>query len=243
MKKYPVFVLSFNQFLYLKDIIKEIERLGGTPIIIDNNSKYPFLLKYLDELSEKYIVIRNSENYGPHVIYTQFNKIKEKYRSLTGESIPYPFFVTDPDLDLSLIPNDGLDKIYEAYLYDEANERKYIKYGFSIQYKDIPQTNKSLRDSFIHQRDLHSKPDKLGNIYGYNSLIDTTFHLYAWKRVGYPGIQFGPAFRLAEPYVMRHIPYYWTEVDLKENEEIRYYLSHLEHLNSLGYSKTRKPEI
>ena len=235
MSKKPVFIISYNWLTYLKNIIKDILRMGGTPVILDNASTYPPLLDYLKELEKDYLVYRSPHNLGPYGLLRNFNLVGTFYKEKTKEELPDPLVLTDPDLDLSAIPDDGLDKLFEAYISDKSG--KYIKYGFSIEYRDIKGDSWRNIQSIQEQTRLQRIPDKLGDILGYNSSIDTTFNLYAWKRAGGIRVCFGPAFRLKEPYTCRHLPYYWNANALK-SEEIAYYLKNLKNLEQLGYSKT-----
>ena len=66
MSKNPVFIISYNWLTYLKNIIKDILRMGGTPVILDNASTYPPLLDYLKELEKDYLVYRSPHNLGPY---------------------------------------------------------------------------------------------------------------------------------------------------------------------------------
>lgn len=236
MHRIPVFIFSYNWLTYLKDTINNVIRMGGVPVIVDNLSTYPPLLSYLKELESEFLVYRCPQNFGPHGLQKNFNIVADFYKEKTKNDLPHPIVITDPDLDLSNIPDDGLSKLFEVY--EKDNVGRYVKYGFSIEYKDIGNNSLQNIQSIQEQTRLQSIRTEIGGIIGYNSAIDTTFHLYAWKRAGHIPLRvvFRPAFRLAPPYTCRHLPYYWDQEALK-TEEVSYYINNLKNLEQLGYSK------
>ena len=74
------------------------------PIFVDNNSDYPPLLEYYK--TTPYQIIRMPQNYGYKVVWEQ--NLLEKL-GITGN-----YIVTDPDLDLTGIPDDFLSVLEEG---------------------------------------------------------------------------------------------------------------------------------
>lgn len=172
---------------------------GVEPVFIDNNSDYPPLMEYYHNRCP-YKVMHMNKNYGEWVVWQQ-NVLKTL--GITG-----PYIVTDPDLDLSGIPDDFLGVLEEGL-------RKYPmfdKCGFSLEINDpkIPQCTKDWEGKFWEH--------PLDEMY-FNAPIDTTFALYKTPVFSYKGI------RTNRPYTALHVP--WHSGNIKElPEDEQYYFSH-----------------
>ena len=98
--------------------------------ILDNNSTYEPLLKWYHSLDNTQIQViklgRNSGHMTPwstHLIH----RLAREYRS------PY-YIVSDPDLDITLIPEDTID-----LMIDVLTHREIFKVGLSIEIEDLPE--------------------------------------------------------------------------------------------------------
>ena len=169
---------------------------GLEPIFIDNNSTYLPLLEYYATRCP-FKVLRMDQNYGAHVIWHQnvLNKL-----GITGN-----YIVTDPDLDLSGIPDDFLSVL-------EAGLRKYPNFdkcGFSLSLDGVK--NEGTLD---WEAPFWKLP--LDNLY-FNAIIDTTFALYKTHTFSFSGI------RTNKPYCAIHVPWQYDRVeDLPEDEQFYY---------------------
>lgn len=249
--KFPVFLIVYNLLTPLQQMVKDIWRMGGIPILIDNQSTYPPLLDWVNEVKDRDDLIyhRMEKNYGPRIVHTMasdkyspdWQKIQEVYKEKSGEELKRNFvFISDSDLDLSAIPDDGLQVLYKiAQTNMNSLGRRYKKIGFSLRIDDLPDTEAG---RYTKQWESHFYQTKrqVAGYYAYEALLDTTFQIYM-PQLRFTGTFFGPALRLAEPYIARHIPWYWTEESL--NDEIRYYLSHLEHLDVVCHSRMLKQKF
>jgi hypothetical protein len=174
---------------------------GCTPVFIDNNSTYPPLLEYY--FKTKHEVILLAKNYGHRVVWDEYTEVMREAGIRPDER----YIVTDPDLDMSGIPDDwlhvlsvGLDKY-----------KGFDKCGFSLEIDDVPECNAA------HVRACEGgywrKP--LDTMF-FNAPIDTTFALY---REGVRKYSHS-AIRTSRPYTARHVPWYYERLrDLPADEQ------------------------
>lgn len=199
----PVFIPSFNNPTRLRKMIRQLSSIGFRNLtIIDNGSKFPPLLDYLDSIASIHTIIRKAFNDGPRGIIRD----PEFY-----EQLPQHFCITDPDLEFNAeLPADFL-----AHLIEITSRHRIGKAGFALdisapermrdecfqiggesyriweweaQFWKIPLTNQNILD-----------PE-------YRALIDTTFALYnkTYFRPEHPL----EAIRVAGRYTARHLPWY-----------------------------------
>jgi len=167
---------------------------GISPVFVDNNSDYPPLLEYYK--TTKYEVIRMNKNYGYKVVWEQnvLNKL-----GITGN-----YIVTDPDLDLSGIPDDFLSVLEEGL----RRYPQFDKCGFSLEINDLPKTSFNPVDWEIKFWQ-HPLDDRY-----FAAPIDTTFALYKTPVHSYNAI------RTNRPYCCRHLPWYYFDFkDMPDDEQ------------------------
>jgi hypothetical protein len=166
----PVIIPVFNTSTYLKSMIDQLESRGWTNVIIcDNGSTYQPMIDLLDELANKYHVVKWGKNLGPRA-YTEDKDICSR--------MPKNFIVTDPDLLFNpSMPKSAIDKmkrIIETYGVsktglaidiDSPDERKRF---FNPHQVDLWERNYWSRkiERYPEKDDLYAAP------------IDTTFCLY-----------------------------------------------------------------
>jgi hypothetical protein len=178
---------------------------GLTPIFIDNHSDYAPLLEYYYECP--YTTLRLKENHGHTVIWNKEVNILQRL-GIVNER----YIVSDPDLDLSGIPDDFL-----TVLNTGLDKYRHIdKCGFSLEINDLPNTEEGnyIRTQ-VEPRYWRSQYD---NMY-YNSPVDTTFALYREGVVNYSH----SAVRTNRPYTARHVPWYYSDLTLLSKDEQYYY--------------------
>lgn len=186
---------------------------GISPVFIDNNSDYPPLLEYYK--TTKYEVIRMDKNYGYQVVWQQ--------GILSRLNITGNYIVTDPDLDLSGIPDDFLSILEEGL----RRYPQYDKCGFSLEINDIAPTEFS---PAVYEKQFWQHP--LDEMY-FQAPIDTTFALY---KVPYHSFN---ALRTNRPYTCRHMPWYYFDFeDMPEDEQ--YYFRTTRESHSMGGIFTNK---
>jgi len=185
-------------FLFLHDI---------DPVFVDNNSDYPPLLEYYR--TTKFEVIRMDKNYGYKVVWEQ--AILDKL-GITGN-----YIVTDPDLDLSGIPDDFLSVLEQGLI----KYPQYDKCGFSLEINDIAPTDFCPAE---YEKQFWQRP--LDDMY-FDAAIDTTFALY---KVPYHSFK---ALRTNRPYTARHLPWYYFDLeDMPEDEQ--FYFKTCKESHSMG---------
>lgn len=205
LNQIPVIIISHDRVSCLRQLIAWLERVGMQHIhIIDNNSTYPELLNFLQDT--RYNVIRLNKNLGHEVpwMISDFQEIM----------LNNYFIVTDPDV----IPTASCPDTVIAYFFEVLGRfPRHRKVGFGLKIDDLPDHNylKPKVISWEKQFWRQQIADRL-----YEACIDTTFALY---RPGTP-ICLGPAIRTGEPYIARHVPWYFDNNNLPDEEE--YYREH-----------------
>lgn len=226
----PIYILSFNQPTYLRNMIRQLRGLEVKPSeirIIDNASSFPPALDYLRELENQgFGVLRMERNFGPHEIFSPE----------AGIDWPEVFALTDPDLQfhpdmpptfrrdlLKFAAACGVWKCGCALSLEDSERFRPIDYheGRSIaewesQFWDSPRT---LAD-----------PELVANLrqWGatvYDAPVDTTFAVYVKSR---ERASFLEGVRVSGVFACRHLPWYRREffADLRPNEEeSRFYTS------------------
>lgn len=199
-----VLIINFNRLTLPVKLAEWCAARGCEPVFIDNNSTYPPLLEYYERCP--FTVMKLSVNFG-HTVCWQYPVLKML-------DIKERFIMTDPDLDLSGVPDDFLSVM-------NAGLEKYPRYdkcGLSLEINDLPDNPEG---NFIRtgpERPYWEKP--LDKQY-FHADTDTTFALYR-----YPLGNYGhSAIRTNRPYTARHIPWYYTDVNLLPEDEQYYYMT------------------
>lgn len=204
-----VFIVVYNLLTWPKNMADIIAtKLKADPIFIDNNSTYEPLLDYYKTCP--YDVVRLPSNMGHRVVWN--SGILDKVDNL--------YIVTDPDLDISTIPEDTIDLLKDALL-------KYThkaKVGLSLELNDIP------KDSPVYDKILGWETpfwqDRF-NANFFDAPIDTTFAIYSKAR---PIHNFLSALRSDRPYTAKHLPFYLTKETITDE--------YIQYINSAGISST-----
>ena len=205
--KYKALIITYNRLNLPRKMADFLFAHGIDPVFIDNNSDYPPLLEYYK--TTKYEVVRMDKNYGYKVIWEQ-NILK--LLGITGN-----YIVTDPDLDLSGIPNDFLSVLEEGL----RRYPQFDKCGFSLEINDLPPTDFCPAN---YEKQFWQYP--LDDRY-FKAPIDTTFALYKTPFHSYN------AMRTNRPYTARHLPWYYFDLeDMPEDEQ--YYFKTTSETHSMG---------
>ncbi len=244
---HTVFVITYNLLSTTKKLVEDIKRMNGVAVLMDNQSTYPPMLEWFKEVQDdpRVLYVKLPQNFGPrvvHYMYTtpKFNNVyslvKEQYKRKFDRELPPIPIITDCDIDISEIPDDGLDVLSNLMAYDRAILKRYKKIGFSLRIDDLPNFP-VLNKTKTWEAQFFTNPSTLAGVQVYaNTLLDTTFQAFNPKIPH--GTFFGPAIRTGSPYVARHIPWYWDPDNLGEEET--YYLKNLQHLDVIMHSKDVK---
>lgn len=221
----PVFINSFNQLTYLRNLVDKLQADGFRNIyILDNKSTYPPLLNYYGDLTGKSQaeVIFYGENRGPH-----FFHMKGVFK-IFG-SLPHIF--SDPDLSYENLAPNFLTRLMEV-----SEKYKMFKVGPALELPSESELDASLyteKDGKrLGVREWESQfweTQIEENLY-YPGQIDTTFHLFNPKYfvVGsalIDGIRTG-----GEGFTFKHLPWYLERI--VPQEEINYYKTAASEKNS-----------
>lgn len=152
------------------------------PIIIDNHSSYRPLLQYYNTIPCQVIFLH--KNFGHKVIW--------EYNVLDKLGITGQYIVTDPDLDLSGIPDDFLDVLREGL----NKYKKAQKCGFSLDISNLPEGEVKEWEKSLWQHPLDEMYFK--------APIDTTFALY---RADIRHHSVDDCIRTNKPYTAVHVPW------------------------------------
>jgi len=209
-KSIPIVIISFNQLLYLKQLVDFLTlNKYSNIIIVDNNSTYEPLLDYFDEISAAVTIHRLKENTGHMVFWeneTLFTTYAQGY-----------YVVTDADVvPETACPHDFLLSFKQIL----NSNLEVTKVGFSLKIDDIPNEN-SIKDKIIKwESQFWENKDEKGN---YKAKIDTTFALY---RPGYKPkrIDFFNGIRTPYPLIAKHGGWYVDQGNLSA-EQLYYYNS------------------
>lgn len=217
-KKIPIVINNFNRLIYLKQQIERLEALGYTNIyLIDNDSTYPPLLEYYDQLP--YTIFMLNRNVG-HL---------SLWKTIIFKWFEHDYYVyTDPDI----LPGDDCPADFMEYFKSLLNTYpEYCKVGFALAIDDLP-------DHFGDKQ----KVKNWENMYWqlkmeadsgiYIAKIDTTFALY---RPGAKGGWWIPALRVAGQYTARHLPWYRDSTVIDKEEQ--YFIDHASRSSS-WYKRT-----
>ena len=199
----PVFIISYNQLTYVKQMVDWLKKYGFNNIhIVDNQSSYKPLLNYLNK--SDCVVHHMDKNYGHTVIWDsgKFDDIIKKQC----------YIVSDCDI----APNKKLPTDFLKYLYEILDKYPYItKVGFALNIKNLPNTEKNKTVKKWESQFWQNQIDK--DLYLAN--IDTTFALYRPGKIKMHSDTFYSAVRIAGNMTATHLP--WVETT--ENSESAFY--------------------
>lgn len=213
----PIVIISWNNYYFVKNFVNQLKRFKNRIIILDNNSSYPKLLDYFNdiknELKEKICIIRLDKNYG-HTVYL---KLKNQ--------LPDVYILSDPDLQLNPNMPDNFDQIL-LYI---SNKYKSYKVGLAL---DLSDSDKFIQCSnytggkniYDWESQFWDQKIKDDNYELYYADVDTTFCLI---NNNYSGNSSNNNIRIADIFTAKHLP--WYDNYIKQNiseEEIDFWKKH-----------------
>jgi len=128
--KMPVLVISYNNGVYVENMVRQLKKFDIKPIIIDNKSTEDDSVKRLKSLESEAYVIYAEKNFGCFV----------GFLNPVYELLPKIFAYTDPDLIL----NENLPENFLEVLTDLTYEFNTYKAGFAMELLDEPMTSVKL---------------------------------------------------------------------------------------------------
>ena len=212
----PVFIISWNQYTYVKSMVEQLLKYPNMKIyIIDNASTYKPLLDYLKQIDGKnnLKVLYQPENYG-YKVYE-----RPEIYELGGDM----YVVTDPDLKL----NPKMPKNFLEIMSGLSEQYKTNKIGLALDIKNDLDLTKKLDgrngETFATNEAPYWKDRVNDAKYElYRAPIDTTFSLINKKYRMLGNIH--NSIRIAGDFTAVHRP--WTISNKTEvpPEEMEYYL-------------------
>jgi hypothetical protein len=171
----PIIIPTFNNPTYLKNMVDFLfYKNNRNIIVVDNNSTYPYMLDYLEDISNDIGVVRQYINAGPR----QFFNDPEAFALL-----PEYFIVTDPDLELRQELPENFIEIFKNIL----DKHNVFKVGCAL---DIELDNENVLDELyvvgggnttirqIESNYYLNRDTQYEDLYVYHAPVDTTFALY-----------------------------------------------------------------
>lgn len=190
----PIIINNYNRLTWVKTMLEQIARIPNCyPIISDNCSTYePLLDWYAEKPCEIIVQPSNLGHQGPWL------------SGLVAERGKSGYVVTDPDLDISGVPDNVLEIMQEG-----LNRYSHvIKAGLSLEIDDLPENDMTVEVIKWERQFWRCAHD--GKQF-YFAALDTTFALYRGnylvlddrtKQIFLQGL------RAYRPYTARHLPWY-----------------------------------
>lgn len=221
----PVIVVSYNNEVYVKNLVMQLNAFNIKPIVIDNNSPDPITMKCLLKLEENGSIhlIRIPYNFGHMVGF-----VRPIY-----EILPEIFAYTDPDIQFnSMMPKDFLEilsNLAERYMAFKAGLAMDIKSGnlsnatVTLSSNEPIYINKRYNISdgeapFWTRRICHETLEV------YAAKIDTIFAVY--RKSNYRG-DFFDAIRVAGQFNALHLPWYPDKDPMSISEKRKYLIGNI----------------
>ncbi len=207
---YPTFIVCRDRLTPLLGLLGWLEDVGhaGEVYLLDNNSSYPPLLDYY--ATTEHTVIHTGGNHGHKVGWT--------HGHIRRLALGRRFVYSDPDLlPTQDCPPDAIERMAAVLDHDSQT----VKCGFGLKIDDLPDWCRdgivAWESPFWQKWNPHVK--------AWRAPIDTTFALHAAGR--HHRFAYKPAYRLPDPYLMRHLPWYVDPENLDAEEA--YYVAHADH--------------
>lgn len=213
MNAVTVIINNRDLLAWPKKMCDDIQRMHGVHeiIIIDNGSSNRALLQWYKECSHKVIFLENMGHTAP-------------WACGILDSIDTDLYVvTDPDLDLSGVPDDAILHLSQILL----SYPKLGKVGLSLETNDIPVASPYFNHVKNYEKHLMGECEVVENLF-VSFPVDTTFAVHDRRFLREYKIC---GARSLAPYIAKHIPWYIIE----PSDEFRYYLDNAS--NSSSYKK------
>jgi hypothetical protein len=204
MKTIPIFIVNFNRFQPLKNLVESLLKRNYNNIaILDNHSEYPPLLDWYSKCPVA--VVRLERNVHSGVL-----NLLQEFKPITTTGL---YVYSDGDvLPVDEAPDDFIDHMVEI-----VKEYNIPKLGLSLKIDDLPDHYKYKNEVIAHETQFSQGPyidTKHCRIY--KAAVDTTFAVCATPDCGLNM----NAYRTGWPYAARHIPWYYDSNNLPEDEKL-----------------------
>jgi FkbM family methyltransferase len=193
-----VVIVCYNNYKYVNNIIKQLERFEGLKLIVmDNKSTDLNTIKYLNNLDNRIKVFFNETNNGPWI--SPFDNV-DVYNTLSDK-----YIVTDPDLQF----NKNLPSNFIEVLSELSDTYKCHKIGFAIDISDFKDMYQGIyTDTMtIYDWEIQFWKDRIPHekYELYRATTDTTFSLI---NKNHDSSNLSNNLRIAGDFTCKHIPWY-----------------------------------
>lgn len=213
----PLIIPTFNQFTYTKNLINWWRfYYPENPIfIVDNNSTYPPMIKFLDDCDSGPMwigdVYRNKENNFIPNLKSAVEHILKTWN--------YEYYVIS-DPDITPHPNTPGDFLEHFKMFIDHG---YHRAGFNLITNDLPEHLNNRANIINNESQFRNNPFVyIKGFPAYKAPIDTTFCMYTTKNSGWnspmDGNDWGNCVRVFESF---HLPWYQDPDNV--NEEMDFY--------------------
>ena len=204
----PIIIINYNRLADLEKLVDFLLKRKHTNIVIvDNQSTYPPLLAYYEQIKDRVTIEHMTENYG-HLVFWKNEELQERYAK------GY-YVVTDSDI----IPNESLPLDYVSQMKQILDTKKHwSKVGFALRLDDIPDHFK-MKEKVLDWERKFWADEVAPNLYQGN--VDTTFALYP-PRFRYDVGNFLHGGRIAGNFTARHGGWYIDNENMTD-EELYYF--------------------
>lgn len=203
----PIIIISYNRFLYLKELVEYFLSIGEDCIyVLDNASTYQPLLDWFStvEKNGSVKIFRLNKNYG-HRVYWDISFYKNisdcKYCVIT---------------DNDIIPYKKFENGWKEKWINTLEKYNIKKVGSAISIDDIPDIYPLKKDVISHENKFWKKEIKIDEKNFYAN-IDTTLYLQKVETKH----THSSSIRMTD-YLIKHRPWYLNISDLCE-EDLYYY--------------------
>lgn len=219
VRNIPVIINNRNRLEYLQMLLKWLDRMGMTHVIIlDNDSTYPALLEFYQSCPHKVVFLK--KNVGPRALWEtkELQKYTQDY-----------YIYTDPDV----VPDESVQLQGIELMYKTLHSKFAIdKIGLALRIDNLPDTFSLKKDVIGWESGFWTKPV---SPQFFSAPVDTTFALYAPYAMGGGECK---AYRTNFPNVASHMPWYENSQQPKPEDE--YYRKHAAAQNSHWTELTNK---
>jgi SAM-dependent methyltransferase len=219
----PIILNNRNRLGSLRRMITWLLAVGCTDIqILDNDSTYPPLLAYYEDLPERVTLHRLGQNIGPWAFW----------KLALHQHLSVPYIVSDADLvPADFCPTDLISRLVSvAHRFPDS-----VKVAPGLRVDSISPHYAQGDAALQWESQFWWKPVTQGI---FAAQVDTTFAIYQ------PGVDFsirGENLRLGYPYLLEHTP--WQVDDRALSEEESFYRAHTAKTFSHWSSSTVDPRI
>ena len=236
MKDIPIFILNKDRLNTLKMFIDSMHKRNYTNItIIDNKSTYEPLLEWYKTsgINVYFNPMPITDNSSLHRLVHEYQI--PQFRDVVMNNY---YILNDSDIvPIDECPDDFVDVMIKLCFGLKAH-----KIGLGLKIDDLPDIfyNKQkvldIETSYLNNPSTGMLEGYPNPITLYRAAVDTTFAVYSpgtacgWggPNIGayHTGEKTGPCFRMSNPFMARHLPWYYDYNNLPEDEY--YYIKNLQ---------------